>query len=220
LDFIRSQYFAARQRALNISRSAASGIIDPPLSKSSDSRSSSHSHSHGSLLELEGQDWTGKKIAEAYMIEFGVTVHSIFIGIAIGVVGYETLVPLLIALVFHQLFEGVALGARIADANFSHLNELILGAIFSVAAPVGIAIGIGVYTSLNTNGQEYLLVQGTFDAVCAGILLYTGFMLLLLDFPRDMLQHCTGKCKHLMQFGMFASLWIAAGVMAFLGKYL
>lgn len=219
LDFIMSQYFASRQMALNASRSAASDVNDSSSQRSL-SESSSNSHSHGSLLELQGQDWTGKKIAEAYMIEFGVTVHSIFIGIALGVVGYDGLVPLLIALVFHQFFEGVALGARIVDANFSHLNELIFAAIFSFAAPIGISVGIGVYTSLNTNSQGYLLVQGTFDAVSAGILLYTGFMLLLLDFPRDMLHHCSGKYKRLMQFGMFASLWIAAGLMAFLGKYL
>lgn len=154
------------------------------------------------------------------MIEFGVTVHSIFIGIAVGIAGYSTLVPLLIALVFHQLFEGVALGARISDANFNHMNELIFGAIFSVSAPVGIAIGIGVYTILNTNSVEFLLVQGIFDAICSGILMYTGFQLLLLDFPRDMLHHCTGRYKRIMQAGMFASLWISAGIMAFLGKYL
>lgn len=213
IDFILAQYFAARQEALNISKSAASDSSDIQPQ-------TSHSHSHGSLLELEGQAWTGKAIAEAYMIEFGVTVHSIFIGIAVGVVGFESFIPLLIALVFHQFFEGIALGSRIVDAEFSRVNEFFLSAIFTISAPSGIAIGIGVYASLNTNGQEYLLVQGIFDAICAGILLYTGFMLLLLDFPRDMIRYCTGKYKRWMQFGMFASFWIAAGIMAFLGKYL
>lgn len=96
----------------------------------------------------------------------------------------------------------------------------MLASIFSIAAPVGIAVGIGVYSSLNVNGQEYLLVQGIFDAICAGILLYTGFMLLFTDFPRDMLTHCNGKYKRLMQVGMFLSLWIGAGLLGFLGKYL
>lgn len=110
IDFLLVQYFAARQAMLNVSKSAASMDGLERVDISSDGSSS---HSHGSLLELHGQDWTAKKLAEAYMIEFGVTVHSVFIGIAVGVVGYDALVPLLIALVFHQFFEGIALGARI-----------------------------------------------------------------------------------------------------------
>jgi zinc transporter 1/2/3 len=222
LDFLMSQYFNKKQLALSASISAASSLDGyDPFDKSSDSTSStaSHGHSHGSLLELEGQEWNGKKLAEAYMIEFGVTVHSLFIGLAVGIVDYGTLVALLVALSFHQFFEGFALGARLSDANMNHLNELLLASVFSLAAPIGIAIGLGVYTTLNTAGQTFLLVQGTFDGLCGGILLYTGFTLLLFDFPRDMLQ-CTGKYRTAMIVGMFASLWIAAGLMAFIGKYL
>jgi zinc transporter 1/2/3 len=218
LDFVMSQFFAARQFALNASSSAAS--LDDPIDKSSDSTSSSSgSHSHGSLLMLEGQEWSAKKLAEAYMIEFGVTVHSLFIGLAFGIVDYNTLVALLVALSFHQFFEGFALAARLSDANLSHLNVL-LASVFTLAAPIGIAIGLGVYTNLNTSGSTFLLVQGTFDGICGGVLLYTGFTLLLFDFPRDMVLHCTGKHRRLMQAGMFASVWIAAGLMAFIGKYL
>ena len=92
---------------------------------------------------------------------------------------------------------------------------------FSVAAPIGIAIGIGIVSSLYPNGETFLLVQGTFDGWCAGILLYIGYYLLLKDFPEDMEHHCLGK-KHetWMRLGMFFALWVGAGLMAFLGNYL
>ncbi len=217
IDFVLGQYFAARQSVLSTVTKITppSDDLETPLEKRA-----AHSHSHGSLLELHGQEWTGKKLAEAYMIEFGVSVHSIFIGLAVGVVGVDDLVPLLIALVFHQFFEGIALGARIVDAELSRCSELLLALIFAVSAPIGIAIGIGIYSTINTNAQEYLLVQGIFDGLCAGILLYTGFVLLLTDFPRDMLLHCTGRYKRAKQAGMFVALWTGAGILAFLGKYL
>lgn len=70
-------------------------------------------HSHASLLEIKGVPWSTKRLVEAYMIEFGVTVHSIFVGLAVGVTDYNALVALLIAFSFHQFFEGIALGGEL-----------------------------------------------------------------------------------------------------------
>ena len=175
-------------------------------------------HVHAVLpMELDVQ-----KTVAAYMLEFGVTVHSVFIGLAVGTVGDTELTGLLVALCFHQFFEGLALGARLVDANLpSHWHEFLLGTLFSVSAPIGIGIGIGVATSLDPNGETFLLVQGSFDAVCAGILLYIGFALLFHDFPEDMDAHCEGNAHDgWRRFGMFVCLWVGAGLMAFIGRYL
>lgn len=161
-----------------------------------------------------------KHLSEAYMLEFGVAVHSLLIGLAVGVSDRDTLVSLLVALVFHQMFEGVALGSRLSDTNLGLWNEVILGAIFAVCAPVGIAIGIGVAATLNTNGQAFLLVQGVFDGICGGILLYTGFVFLLQDFTSDMEMCCHGKHRRLMQAAMFTTLWVFAILMAMIGMFL
>jgi len=176
-----------------------------------------HSHPHSILLEA-GME---KRIS-AYMLEFGVAVHSVFIGLENGVVDEQTLKTLLVALCFHQFFEGVALGARIADANMpSHWQEFLLATIFSIAAPIGIMVGVIVTSTLNPNGESFLLIQGTFDGVCGGILLYIGFVLLLKDFPADMKKHCNDSpYRDYMRAGMFLSLWTGAGVMAYIGKYL
>jgi len=160
------------------------------------------------------------KTVEAYMLEFAVTVHSLFIGIPVGVADKSTLQILFVALCFHQFFEGVALGCRIVDANLSLLNEVLLTTVFSIAAPIGIGVGIVIGTSLNPNSSTFLLVQGTFDGICSGLLIYIGYNLLIVDFPRDMANTCKGTWRHHLEAGMFLAVWAGAGMMAGLGYWL
>jgi len=160
------------------------------------------------------------KTVEAYMIEFAVTVHSVFIGIPVGVADQGTLQTLFVALCFHQFFEGVALGCRIVDANLTRLNEALLTSIFALAAPIGIAVGIAIGTSLNPNSSAFLLVQGTFDGFCSGLLIYIGYNLLIVDFPRDMAALCQGRWRHHLEAGMFIAVWTGAGIMAGLAFWL
>ena len=129
---------------------------------------------------------------------------------------------LLIALCFHQFFEGIALGSRLADAHLpSTWHELALTFVFAIAAPVGLGVGVAVTAGLNPNGATFLLVQGIFDSVCAGMLLYLAFSLLFHDFTLDMKRHCGGKKQEwVLQVGMFAAMWTGAGIMAFIGKYM
>ena len=51
-------------------------------------------------------------------LEFGVMFHSVFIGLALAVSGDE-FKSLYIVLVFHQMFEGLGLGTRIATTNWA-----------------------------------------------------------------------------------------------------
>ena len=199
--------------------------VGKKLAALSELHSGPHSGHVHSVLLVAGM----KRTISAYMLEVGVTVHSVFIGLANGIDGDDQLHVLLVALVFHQMFEGIALGSRIADANFpSHWHEAVLTILFSLAAPLGIAIGIAVKTGLNPNGETFLMVQGTFDAICGGILIYIGLVLLLKDFPEDMQRFCNNKPKkywimtgnNWRKLGMFAGLYLGAGLMSFIGKYL
>ncbi|GAA5802653.1 hypothetical protein HPULCUR_008127 [Helicostylum pulchrum] len=57
---------------------------------------------------------------------------------------------LLVALVFLQFFEGIALGTRINDLNSQSLiKPIIMGTLLSVMAPVGNAIDMGVRRGMN-----------------------------------------------------------------------
>lgn len=179
---------------------------------------SSHSHSHIGGLLLDARI---ERTISAYLLEFGITVHSVFIGLTVGVSSESELKGLLVALCFHQFFEGVALGSRFCDAELSsRWQEFVLSTIFAISAPLGIMIGVIVTTNINTNGETFLFVQGIFDAVCAGILLYIGFILLIKDFPEDSLKVKSLSHPKYRRAGMFIALWAGAGLMAFLGKYL
>jgi len=52
------------------------------------------------------------------VLELGIALHSVLIGVALGVAGTPAAAkPLAAALVFHQSFEGFALGSAIAEAG-------------------------------------------------------------------------------------------------------
>ena len=105
--------------------------------------------------------------------------------------------------------------------------DYVFALVFAVAAPIGIAVGVGVVASggVLTNGATFLLVQGTFDGVCAGLLLYIGFAMLLGDFNKDLARLCDApgvppKTATLRRAALYLALWIGGGGMAFIGRYL
>ena len=160
----------------------------------------------------------------ALSMEFGLSVHSLFIGLAMAVAGDANFRVLLAALTFHQFFEGVGLGARLAEASMTQRLRAALALIFSVAAPVGIATGVALMDSpsYNPNGGDFLLSQGSLDGVCAGILLYLGFQM-LADLGRDLERFCDSPgATHAAarRTALFVALWGGAGSMAAIGKFL
>ena len=170
-------------------------------------------HSHGLLI-----DSTAERTVGAYILEFGLTAHSVIIGITVGVASHSDLVSLIPALTFHQFFEGFALGARLASCHFSLANEAVLAVIYSSSAPIGIAIGIGVANSYEPNSTRALLTQGTFDSVSAGILLYVAFVqMLAYEFAEDY-----KKCgrQWTKKVSLYLAMWCGAAVMAVIGKWL
>ncbi|KAH6976050.1 Zinc/iron permease [Ilyonectria sp. MPI-CAGE-AT-0026] len=128
-------------------------------------------HKEGDSSSLGGQ------LLAIFILEFGVVFHSVFIGLTLGTT--DDLVVLLIVLVFHQMFEGLGLGSRLAVAPWPKNRRwvpFVLAGIYALSTPIGIAAGIGAKPN-NANTQK--LVNGIFDAISAGILLYTGLVELL-----------------------------------------
>ncbi|KAK9823294.1 hypothetical protein WJX72_001686 [[Myrmecia] bisecta] len=122
--------------------------------------------------------------ATAQVLEMGIAFHSVLIGVAIGVSQSPcTIRPLLIALCFHQFFEGLALGGCLVQATFSAWSYALMAAVFALTTPVGVAIGIGVHSSYNENSPAALAVSGVFDAISTGILIYMALVdLIAVDF--------------------------------------
>lgn len=112
------------------------------------------------------------QLAAVFLSEASIAIHSVLIGITLGVTNGDEIVPLLIALTFHQFLEGVAIGTAAVYAGMKLRVIVILGLIFAVTTPIGTAIGIGVRQSYNTNSSGALLTQGILDAIGAGMLIF------------------------------------------------
>ncbi|KAL4864756.1 ZIP zinc transporter-domain-containing protein [Aspergillus spectabilis] len=136
-------------------------------------------HQHGTLASLghhHGGDPTNPNTKLSVLVmEAGVLFHSILIGVTLVVAGDSFYKTLLVVIVFHQFFEGLALGARIATLpGRTFPTKAIMGGVFAIITPIGMAIGMGVIHSFNGQDRETLIALGTLDALSAGILVWVG----------------------------------------------
>jgi zinc transporter 1/2/3 len=94
-----------------------------------------------------------KLLITLYILEIGMAIHSMIIGITLGTTtSQSTLTTLSIAIIIHQLFEGIALGSSILKANIdSMLKIFTIILIYSITTPIGIFIGIGIKESESNN---------------------------------------------------------------------
>lgn len=119
------------------------------------------------------------QLLSIFILEFGIIFHSVFIGLTLAVSG-EEFTTLYIVLVFHQAFEGLGLGSRLATVLFPNKWTPYLMAIgYGLSTPIAIAIGLGVRTTFDPESQIALMMNGIFDAISSGILLYTGLVELM-----------------------------------------
>lgn len=177
---------------------------------------------HTNTLRSEGDSITAERsfrqqVAAFLLLEFGIIFHSVIIGLNLGVTGSEfaSLYP---ALVFHQSFEGLGIGARMSAIPFGNHTWLpwILCAAYGLTTPISIAIGLGVRTTYNPESKASMIVQGVLNAVSAGILIYSGLVeLLARDFLFD---PCRTKRRARLLF-MVACTLLGAGIMALIGKW-
>ncbi|KAF2212272.1 hypothetical protein CERZMDRAFT_41672 [Cercospora zeae-maydis SCOH1-5] len=110
------------------------------------------------------------------VMEAGIIFHSVLIGLTLVVAGDSFYRTLLIVIIFHQFFEGLALGARIALLPGSALfpTKFLMALAFALITPLGMAIGIGVLNTFNGNNPATVLTFGTLDALSAGVLVWVG----------------------------------------------
>jgi solute carrier family 39 (zinc transporter), member 1/2/3 len=149
-----------------------------------------HGREHTSNEDInDGWEATGGVLPESYVaqmtaifiLEFGVIFHSIFIGLTLAVAGDE-FISLYVVLVFHQTFEGLGLGTRLATAPWPRSKRwtpYVLAIAYGVSTPLAIAIGLGVRKAYPPGSQTTLIVNGIFDSISAGILIYTGLVELM-----------------------------------------
>lgn len=120
------------------------------------------------------------KKARVIVLEAGILVHSVLIGLDLGMLAGPTYTAFLIAITFHQFFEGFALSQVLIEAEFRDVASLIFGTLFyAITTPAGIAAGIGVRSTFDSETTASCLTMGILNSLAAGILIYMGLTNLL-----------------------------------------
>lgn len=172
-----------------------------------------HSHSHTGEVDQHRQ------LLQCLLLEAGILFHSIFIGMAISVSTGPAFIIFLIAISFHQCFEGIALGGRIAAIQFPKrsIRPWLMVLAFGLTTPLGQAIGLAVHEMYDPQSMGGLLVVGIMNAISSGLLIYAAFVQLLYEdfLSEDSYKVLRGKKR------LHAYLAIAAGsfLMAAVGAF-
>lgn len=100
------------------------------------------------------------------LLEGGILFHSVFVGMTVSIT-IEGFIVLLVAILFHQMFEGLGLGSRIAAVPYPRgsIRPWLLVVAFGTTAPIGQAIGLMVRDSYDPNSAFGLIIVGVFNAM-------------------------------------------------------
>jgi len=152
------------------------------------------------------------------ILEFGVLLHSVLIGLTLAV--DPDFKVLFVVIVFHQMFEGLGLGTRLGIMKLPprYAKVAVIGALlYGIATPIGIAIGLGVRSTYNPDSPRAAIVSGVMDSLSSGILLYTGLVELLAHefLFNPTMQAASGKKIAFASFFVVAG----AGIMSLLGRW-
>lgn len=161
-------------------------------------------------------------LLQCLLLEAGILFHSIFIGIALSVATGRTFLVLLLAISFHQTFEGLALGSRIAAIPPSIFppsspKPWLMALAYGTTTPLGQAIGLVVHNLYDPAGEAGLLMVGIMNAVSSGLLLFAGLVELLAE---DFLsERSYGTLKGRRRIEACAAVVAGAGLMALVGAW-
>ncbi|KAI0021820.1 zinc-regulated transporter 2 [Xylariomycetidae sp. FL0641] len=125
------------------------------------------------------------------LLEGGILFHSVFVGMTVSIT-IEGFVILLIAILFHQMFEGLGLGSRIAAVPYpkGSIRPWLLVFAFGTTAPIGQAIGLATRNTYDPNSAFGLIIVGVFNAISSGLLIYAALVdLLAEDFLSEESNH-------------------------------
>lgn len=175
-------------------------------------------HSRDHVEGDEHSNYTAQMTA-LFILEFGVIFHSIFIGLTLAVT--DKFLVLFIVLVFHQTFEGLGLGVRLATATWPpdgrKWTPFFLGLLYAISTPLAIGVGLIASKSIALEAATGIIVNGVFDAISGGILLYTGLVELLAhEFMFNPEMRKAGVGTQLFAYGCVA---MGVGIMAVLANW-
>ena len=191
-----------------------SAYLNDPTS----SRHHKHGHDQGQTSEQNPQ----KLFLQCLLLEAGILFHSIFIGMAVSVATGTEFIVLLIAISFHQTFEGLALGSRISALipslfDASSPKPWLMALAYGTTTPIGQAIGLWMHELYDPAGMTGLLMVGITNAISSGLLLFAGLVQLLSeDFLSD---RSYEVLKGRRRIEACISVALGGALMAFVGAF-
>ncbi|KAK9257352.1 Zinc/iron permease [Lipomyces tetrasporus] len=185
-----------------------------------------HVHSHGhTFFEIERNEIAiTSEVSESidrlslYVLEAGIVFHSVLIGVTLSVTQATAWPSLFIVVLFHQIFEGMALGTRIIDVtSLSRTRKYTLCICFCMITPIGMAIGI--LARSNYAGESSPLAlwsMGTLNSLSAGILLWVSLVELLAE---EWMHGDLHEASAPLSLLGFLSVALGAALMSLLGNW-
>ncbi|KAJ0081644.1 hypothetical protein Patl1_11793 [Pistacia atlantica] len=216
------------------------GERDEELAAAPPSFGHMHGHSHH-LDQTKTAGSVGSQLMRyrviAMVLELGIIVHSIVIGLSLGASNNTCSIKgLMAALCFHRMFEGMGLGGCILQQNpnyiflltnfhflyyvstrlsTSYSRMMVMVFFFAVTMPFGIALGLALSNTYKENSPTTLISVGLLNASSAGLLIYMALVdLFAADFMGQKLQ---GSIK--LQLKSYADVLLGAGGMSLMAKW-
>ncbi|GAA5949382.1 hypothetical protein JCM3765_003391 [Sporobolomyces pararoseus] len=206
----------ATQDAPATNSSSPAGSLDKEQALLNDSSSSLDT----GYMDASEQNPLIAQVMGVSTLEFGVCFHSVIIGLTLAVTEDSEFNVLFIVLIFHQMFEGLGLGSRLAflqlPSGFGWVP--FAGAlVYSAMTPIGVAIGLGVREGLSMEAAGASIASGVLDAISSGVLIYTATVELIAhEFIFNKAYHTCSWGRLTFSLTCFA---LGAGIMALLGKW-
>ncbi|CAL9234906.1 unnamed protein product [Arabidopsis halleri] len=157
------------------------------------------------------------------VLEIGIIFHSMIIGVTLGMSQNKcTIRPLIAALSFHQIFEGLGLGGCIAQAGFKAGTVVYMCLMFAVTTPLGIVLGMVIFAATGYDDQNpnALIMEGLLGSFSSGILIYMALVdLIALDFFHNKMLTTAGESGSRLKKLCFVALVLGSASMSLLALW-
>ncbi|KAL9654898.1 hypothetical protein ABK040_008688 [Willaertia magna] len=165
-------------------------------------------HVEATALLFEDNAKSGvPKLLTAFVLWFALSIHSIFLGLGFGAqTDVANMWGVFAAIISHQLIEAFSLGSMVEKGCKKIWAAILLIITYSLAVPIGIAIGMIVLAAIGTTSEDdhhsgeaddhsghdhtggiknpsWLVTQGVFMVLAAGAFVYVALLEIAIHQP-------------------------------------
>uniref|UniRef100_A0A8C4ZLC5 Solute carrier family 39 member 1 n=1 Tax=Gadus morhua TaxID=8049 RepID=A0A8C4ZLC5_GADMO len=156
-------------------------LVDANI-KSRASMDRSHSHCHqgeegegGGHLQV---DVTSRSALRAFILVFSLSLHSVFEGLAVGLLGGGArVVEVCAALLLHKSVVSFSLSLKLVQARLR--RPVVASGVLLFAATSPLGVGLGLLLTETRASPQHLMARSTLEGVAAGTFLYITFLEIL-----------------------------------------